>query len=49
MKIIPKSYVCKEDRFKFDLKKKKITKVQISKEDIMFVEKFSELWENYII
>ena len=43
MKIIPEAYVCKEDRFKFDLKTKLIRKVEISKDDIVFVKKFSEL------
>jgi stringent starvation protein B len=41
MKMMPATYVCSEDRFVFNLKDKTIKKVQISKDDIIFSEKFS--------
>ena len=43
MKLIPEAYVCKEDRFNFKLDEKKINKVEISNDDIVFVTKFSDL------
>lgn len=43
MKLIPEAYVCKEDRFNFILNEKKIIKVEVSNDDIVYVTKFSDL------